>query len=297
MVKGKRDETGKQLERLIAMLESALANTGAAIEAPSRRLRDRDTGRTREHDVLIIWDHGHHQIYTAIECRDRSRPVSVPAVEGFADKCDATGVHHRVMVSASGFQQTARIKAEKRAITCMDIENVDGFDWLAIDAAFVTYHRNCIRMNLKIMFDGDHSPDILSAVYDTNGRQMTDQEIMNRILQSIKFSNDPDDDVGRPISFHMNVLTDAWTAKDLSGKVWPISHMLVDADFIVEKRIAPLQGKRYRGGGKDYAFATADARLGNQAGKFIVMRNEDNTTTVSWLPDNHGATQTMRRVL
>ena len=73
------DKSGRQLERLVAMLERALAENAAAIESPSRRLIDRDTGRPREHDILIIWDHGHHQIITAIECRDRARPVAITA--------------------------------------------------------------------------------------------------------------------------------------------------------------------------------------------------------------------------
>ena len=53
-----KDLTGKKLERLVATLERTLAGTNAAIEAPSRRLLDRDTGKPREHDVLIVWDHG-----------------------------------------------------------------------------------------------------------------------------------------------------------------------------------------------------------------------------------------------
>jgi hypothetical protein len=83
----KSDRPGKKLERLVASLERTLASSNATIEAPCRRLKDRDTNRRREHDVVITWDFGHHVLITAIECRDRSRPVGVPEVESFAKKC------------------------------------------------------------------------------------------------------------------------------------------------------------------------------------------------------------------
>ena len=103
-----KDLSGKRLERVVAMLEGIFAGANATIEAPCRRLVDRDTGRLREHDVVITWDHGHHRIITAVECRDRSRPVGVPAIEAFADKCARTGVQSGVVVSAAGFANTAR---------------------------------------------------------------------------------------------------------------------------------------------------------------------------------------------
>jgi len=88
MAKAAIDKPGTRVERLVAILERTFAGSGAKIESPSRQLHDRDTGRRREHDILTVWDHGHHQITTAIECRDRSRPVGVPDVEAFASKCE-----------------------------------------------------------------------------------------------------------------------------------------------------------------------------------------------------------------
>lgn len=107
----KSKASGKDLERLVAMLERLLLGDQAVIESPSRRLIDRDTGKRREHDVLIIFDQAHHQIITAIECRDRSRPVGVPEVEAFADKCSRTGVHCGAIVSSTGFRKSALTKA------------------------------------------------------------------------------------------------------------------------------------------------------------------------------------------
>ena len=149
---GTKDSTGKRLEKLVATLESAFAGTAAQIESPSRRLIDRDTGKPREHDVLIVWDHGHHQIVTAIECRDRARPVGVPDIEGFADKCAATGVHSGVVVSANGFRNSARVKAAARAITCMDLAEVEGFNWMAANASLSVIRPDFGHMDICLLY-------------------------------------------------------------------------------------------------------------------------------------------------
>ena len=283
---GKKDLSGKRLERLVAMLEGVFAGTNATIESPSRRLVDRDTGKPREHDVLITWDHGHHRIITAIECRDRSRPVGVPDVEAFADKCARTGVHSGVIVSATSFRNSARVKAAARSITCMDLAEVERFDWLAMEA-FVGYERKFGHVEARIMFN-DAQPDALSAVFDADGTQLSEQQILTVITHSVPAAENPEDEVGKLFPVNMHMLTPGWTAHDTEGNVWPIDHIEVQTSFTMEKTVSTVQTHRYVGGGKDYAIASADAKIGEVVGKFMMVRNEDDTTSVYWTPDKHG---------
>ena len=82
---------GKSLEALVEQLERSLAKSeNVSVSAP-KKLRDRITGRLREHDVVLTVNQGHHEILIAIECRDRSRPITVNQVEGFWAKCHDTG--------------------------------------------------------------------------------------------------------------------------------------------------------------------------------------------------------------
>jgi predicted helicase len=123
-------ENGKTLEKLIASLEKVLANRGdIVIEAP-KRMPDRTTGSLREHDVVLTTTHGHHSFTIAIECRDHSRPITVNQVEGFWAKCQDTRIDQGIIVSSAGFYNTARKKAEHLGIRCLDIEEVESFDWL-----------------------------------------------------------------------------------------------------------------------------------------------------------------------
>lgn len=274
-----KDLTGKKLERLVATLERTMAGTNARIESPSRRLLDRDTSRPREHDVLITWDHGHHQIVTAIECRDRSRPVGVPDVEAFADKCTATGVNTGVIVSATGFRNTARVKAAARSITCMDLEEVESFDWLAADFSATSYEFEFRNMSIQVIFK-DKQPRTLGDIFDTVGTKLSKEDVVQTIADAVPQPDNPEDLVGRIVPLDLRVQSVGWTMRDGDGKVWPIDHMLVDTTLTMKKTVSEVQRHRYSGGGKDYSVATADVQFGKLAAKFVLVRNDDDTTSI-----------------
>ena len=272
------DQTGKRLEHLVAVLERILSGTAATVESQSRRLRDRDTGKVREHDVLITWDHGHHKILTAVECRDRSRPVGVPDVEAFADKCRATGVHSGVIVSAMGFRNSARTKAAARSITCMELSEAERFDWLAIGAILISDRPKFDHMHMRLMFEGAQ-PKSVGIVIDANGNELTSQQIVRAIGNALPETAFPSEaGKAKPISLHIEIPN--WTMRDSDGKIWPIDHILVDADVIIERNVSPILLHRYAGGDKDYAIATADMQVGDTKYKLVMIRNDDDTTSV-----------------
>jgi hypothetical protein len=120
---------GKRLENLVDVIERVTAaSPNVKVESP-KRLRDKNTGKLREHDVVLTFLQGHHEVLTALECRDRSRPVGVPAIEGFKTKCEVTGVHRGIIVSATGFTGTAIETAQRYNIGCLSLDEVEAFDW------------------------------------------------------------------------------------------------------------------------------------------------------------------------
>jgi hypothetical protein len=121
---------GKNLELLITAIEKTLSkDKSITIESP-KRLRDRTTGKLREHDVVLTIKQGHHSLLMAIECRDHSRPITVNQVEAFSQKCRDTGINQGVIVSSHGFYNTARTKAAHLGIRCLNIDEVTSFKWL-----------------------------------------------------------------------------------------------------------------------------------------------------------------------
>ncbi|MCP3462130.1 restriction endonuclease [Bradyrhizobium sp. CCGUVB23] len=160
-------KTGRDLQRLIRAIEGArAAGQPIQIESP-KRVRDKITGKLREHDVVLTITHEHHVIVVALECRDRSRPIGVDAVEAFRSKCGDTGIHSGVMVSSKGFTRTAIKKAAVYNIRCLSLDQVDGFDW-CLPTSMTVLRREITSATLHVEFpQGVKLED--SVLYDENG--------------------------------------------------------------------------------------------------------------------------------
>lgn len=104
-------KSGKSLEKLILGLEKTLADSNTVLIESPKKIRDKVTGRLREHDVVLTFKDLHHEVTVAIECRDRPRPITVNQVEGFHTKLQHTGINQGIIVSPKGFYKTARTPA------------------------------------------------------------------------------------------------------------------------------------------------------------------------------------------
>ncbi len=121
---------GKALEQLVGIIEKVIAGNDNATVELDKKLTDKFTGERRQFDVVLTVKHQHHTVVIAIECRDKARPVGVPDVEAFHTKCQHTGINQGVIVSTSGFANTARTKAGLLGIRCLDVEEVASFNWM-----------------------------------------------------------------------------------------------------------------------------------------------------------------------
>lgn len=65
------------------------------------------TGRERQIDISIKFNHLYYSYLLIIECKDYKSPVPITAVEAFRTKLEDVGADKGVMVSSSGFQQGA----------------------------------------------------------------------------------------------------------------------------------------------------------------------------------------------
>jgi len=128
---------GKALEQLVGIIEKAIAGNDNVTVEIDRKLADKITGEQRQFDVALTVRHQHHTVVIAIECRDKARPVGVADVEAFHTKCQHTGVNQGVIVSTSGFANTARTKADLLGIRCLDIEEVASFNWMLAEGMHV----------------------------------------------------------------------------------------------------------------------------------------------------------------
>lgn len=82
----------------------------------SALLRDRETGRQREVDIVIRSGVGEHEILISLECLERKRRATVGWVEQMVMKHRTLPTDKLILVSASGFTASAREKAQALAI-------------------------------------------------------------------------------------------------------------------------------------------------------------------------------------
>jgi len=157
---------------------------GVAFASPLR-LRDKDTGRLREHDIVITRTTHHGPNLTAIECKDHGRKVGVPQVEQFAKKCDKTGIHRGVIVAANGFTRTAVIKAKALNLTCMELADAETFAWIG-EITVVGLRQNFLKIEAYVAIEPD-GRDLVhpTTVYDPDGAVYVGEDAQSFIIRQL----------------------------------------------------------------------------------------------------------------
>lgn len=172
---------GENLQRLVEAIERATHENPNVTVKSSKRLRDKDTAKMREHDVVITFTAAHHTMNMAIECRDRTRPVGVPDIEAFNDKCKGTGIDRGIVVSSLGFRNTAVTKAARYNIGCLTLTEAVAFDWCIPPGVWV---RTLLRTDMRAEADVPETELAGATTCYEDGREFSpDTEQLRQIGQ------------------------------------------------------------------------------------------------------------------
>lgn len=270
---------GQDLQNFVARLERILNQRDGVTVEVSKRLFDRVTKGPREHDVVITRCDAHHTIVTALECKDWSRKVDATVVDAFATKCADTGVHERIIVSASGFTKGARLKAEGHNIICMELSEADTFDWMANN---IIYHvgRTLVHTLAEVFFENDAEPPKPIRVFTAGGDEMTPQHFDRMGLEALhtKFPNDQGGDGLR----HVLVETPGWYGIAADRESYVIKFIGLELTVQFGQRTSRFDLHTYTGPDAQYGIASADVGVGPFAGKLMMIENGEGTT-VMWV--------------
>ncbi len=281
-------KTGKSLEKLVEKLETVLSDSeNVEVESP-KKLRDKVTGKLREHDVVVTIHHAHHDLVIAIECRDRSRKVGVGEIEEFYSKCCDTLVDQSVIVSSKGFCRTARKKAGVYGIRCFDLEEVEKLDWL-FSFNVVVSNRRLIHTDWTIIpYDKPVKAQVKDfSLVDDEGIEMTTQsmntKVINRLVQ-IYIKEDKS-----PMTTRIVFKGEGCNIRDNStGAKHPIREMIAIAQYEVINEISPFKLYQYSEEkvSKHIAdAAVADLDVGALKGKLIAVHKPDIGIKVIFVPE------------
>ncbi len=114
-------------QRLIRDLHAQLASNCSIIE--SAMLIDRLSGDAREVDIVLRSVVGGYELVVSIECRDRSRPATIEWVEQMIEKHNSLPTNKLILVSRTGFTQTAKAKADRHGVETYTLEEAGHVDW------------------------------------------------------------------------------------------------------------------------------------------------------------------------
>jgi hypothetical protein len=146
---GELGRAGRALEELVAHLERVLgADQNAKIESPVM-LPDKVTGDAREFDVVVTIRSSHHELRTAIECRDWERPLDVSHIEAYNTKCSHCDIHSKVIVSPNGYSVAAKKKGDFLGIRCLTLHDIKSIPWIKAPGIELRW-RKLLRANWQI---------------------------------------------------------------------------------------------------------------------------------------------------
>lgn len=148
---------GRELERLIAILEELLRPAGLLVLSPDR-VKDTVTGRQREVDIAVR-DVRDGPVLAICECRDRATTEDVTWVEQIVTKArDLEGSPPAILVSSAGFSDAARKKARSyghdvRLVTDVAIDEFRS--WFQVEHVLVDEtERRLLACDIELLSDG-----------------------------------------------------------------------------------------------------------------------------------------------
>lgn len=287
----RRRKSGRTLERVIASIERVLAGAqGVTIESP-KFLKDRLTGEDREHDVLLTIKSSHHTLTVSIECRDRSRKITVNDVEGFWAKCQHTGVDQGVLVSPKGYSKSALRKSEQLGLRCLMLAQVPTFNWL-LAPGLSTRTRRVLHTGWVFFPETDFDPKPATfTVLSASGDPVQPQALTAAALKEFRRIPDADFEPGRGEKKILFEKPDVCIRNDDTGEVRPVIRVVATVDYEVEDSIVPFTLSSYTAhdGTLITDVAAADVDFGVVKGKLMIVYNQATGGQIVLVPDRYGA--------
>lgn len=278
---------GKSLETLVASIERVLAkNDKVTVESP-KFLPDRITGEPREHDVIITLGGSHHESIIAIECRDRSRKVTVNDVESFWSKCQDTGINQGIIVSPKGFSRTALAKSQNRGIKCLRLSEVNSFNWLLGTGIWI-HQKKVIHTNWTFFLDKDLVPKpVVFTILSRDGVQIPFENLAAAAYQEFKKIPETELAIGHGTKKFVFNSLDLLLRNDTTGNTHKVIKALAVVNYEVTEEIIPFNLVAYENslaGDVITDAAVAQIDLGALNGKLMIVYNENVGGQVVFVP-------------
>jgi hypothetical protein len=271
---------GEDLERLVRVIEQATLDDGSVLVESRKLLPDKDTGDLREHDVVLTFTQRHHKTVVALECRDQSRKVGVPAVEAFYAKCKRTGIDRGIIVSSRGFARTALKKAASYNIGCLSLDQAEHLDWCLAPGVYVSQKR---MIHVRMHPVSERQVGAGAKLY-ANDRTLIGPDEIRSIGRNCL--NDAPPTEG-PVTLRFVDPAPGFHLIDETGERVGLRRLEIDVTYEFTSRLSPFQFREYvdRGKGKQlYSMALANVDCVGVEGDIVILHEEERGSQVMFVP-------------
>lgn len=281
-------KAGRALEKLVATIERALGgNTDVTVESP-KLLPDRVTGELRELDVVITFISTHHQLLVGLECRDRSRRVTVNDVEAFMSKCRDTGVHKGIIVAPRGFSKAALVKARAHGVGCLSLAQAATFNWL-LAPGFIVRNRKILTTKFTLIPDsGLVQPPISFTVLDPSGQPVSAAVMTTAAHQEFSRRTDETHPPGPGRARILYTAPGVSLRDDTTGAVYPIRQIVAEIEYEIIDTVAPFKLMKYIDSATGELItdaAVAEIDFGAVSGRVVIVYKEQEGGRVVFMPN------------
>ncbi len=161
----------------------------------------------------------------------------------------------------------------------MELSEVPEFDWCLM-RFWVEDRREFIGFNATVFFVADHRPCGQFTLFDAARNEVTPDALQFTLMNVVPLSSEEDRLVDAFIPLSVRAETQNWIAKDEYGQEFPVSHILAEGGYTTRRTLRPVTLQRYAGQHDSYDVASADALVGENMGKMIMIRDESGTRVV-----------------
>jgi len=229
----------------------------------------------------------HHKSLIAIECRDRSRKVTVNDVESFGSKCQDTGIDQGIIVSRKGFSKTALAKSQNRGIKCLRLSEANSFNWL-LGSGIRVQQKKMIHTNLTFLLDKDLVPKpVVFTILSQDGVQIPSENLTAAAYQEFKKVPETEFVMGRGTKKFVFSSPGLFLRDDTTGNTHTVVRVLAVVTYEVTEEIIPFNLVTYENSLASDVItdaAVAQIDLGALKGKLMIVYKESEGGQVVFAP-------------
>lgn len=165
---------GKEYELLIEKLYKQLEPN--AIITQNDSLPGKDSNTNRQIDVSIKYKFANVEQLIVVEVKDHNKPCAIGIVDGFSQVIKDVGANKGILISASGFTNTAIKAAKNLGIEVLTIHSAQKKNWCTEVMCKVTLLRYYFKLEFQVICDikdlAGKQIDLKENLFSSDGNEL-----------------------------------------------------------------------------------------------------------------------------